>query len=88
MSGAAGVKPMPPELDKAADTLALYMAARAGYDVSGAPAFWQRLAAQYPPSVANGYNAIHAPIAVRLPTIDKTVADIKRKQSGGKALLP
>jgi beta-barrel assembly-enhancing protease len=88
MSGASGVKPMPQELDNAADALALYMAARAGYDVTGAPAFWQRLAAQYPSSVANGYNAIHAPIAARMPTIDKTVAEIKRKQAGGKPLLP
>jgi beta-barrel assembly-enhancing protease len=88
MSGASGVKPMPPELDNAADALALYMAARAGYDVTGAPAFWQRLAAQYPSTVANGYNAIHAPIAARMPTIDKTVAEIKRKQAGGKPLLP
>jgi predicted Zn-dependent protease len=88
MSGTAGVKPMPAELDKAADTLALYLVARAGYDVTGAPAFWQRLAAQYPPSVANAYNAIHAPIATRLPAIDKTVADITRKLAASKPLLP
>ncbi|HYD79686.1 MAG TPA: M48 family metallopeptidase [Paucimonas sp.] len=88
MSGASGVKPMPKELDNAADALALYMAARAGYSVDGAAAFWQRLAAQYPPSVANGYNAIHAPIAARLPAIEKTVAEIKRKQAAGKPLVP
>lgn len=88
MNGASGIKPMPAELDNAADTLALYMVARAGYDVTGAPAFWQRLAAQYPPSVANAYNAIHAPISARLPVIDKTVAEIKRKQATGKPLQP
>lgn len=88
MNGASGIKPMSQELDNAADALALYMVARAGYDITGASAFWQRLAAQYPPSVANAYNAIHAPIAVRLPTIDKTIAEIKRKQTANKHLAP
>jgi hypothetical protein len=88
MSGTSGVKPMPQDLDNAADALALYMVARAGYDITGAPAFWQRLAGQYPASIANAYNAIHAPIAARLPMIDKTIAEIKRKQASGKPLLP
>lgn len=88
LSGAAGIKPMPANLDAAADTLALYMTARAGYSVDRASAFWQRLAAQYPASVPNGYNAIHTPIDKRLPVIDKTVATIKSKQAKGQPLLP
>jgi predicted Zn-dependent protease len=88
LSGSAGIKAMPPELDAAADTLALYMVARAGYAVDRAPAFWQRLASQYPATVPNGYNAIHAPIDKRLPVIQKTVAAIKSKQSRGQPLVP
>lgn len=88
LSGSGGVKPMPANLDAAADTLALYMAARAGYAVDRAPAFWQRLAGQYPASVPNSYNAIHSPIDTRLPVIEKTVAAIKSKQAKGQALVP
>jgi len=88
LGGTAGIKMMPQDLENAADTLALYMAARAGYDIGGAPAFWQRLATQVPPTVANGYNAIHPPVANRLPVIEKAIAEIRRKQAASKPLLP
>ncbi|TFW14959.1 M48 family metallopeptidase [Duganella callida] len=86
--GSAGVKPMPQELDAAADRLSLYMVARAGYSVEGAHAFWQKLATQYPASVLNGYNANHPGIAYRLSAIDKTVAEIRSKQSAQRPLVP
>lgn len=83
-----GLKPMPPELDVAADSLGLYLAARAGYNVDNAARFWQRLAAQYPPTVLSGYTAVHPGTAVRLAAINKTVAEIKAKQAAKKPLLP
>jgi hypothetical protein len=86
--GTAGVKPMPQELDAAADNLSLYMVARAGYNVEGARAFWQRLATQYPATVLNGYTANHPAVAYRLTTIDKTVAAIRSKQSNKQPLVP
>lgn len=86
--GTAGVKPMPQELDAAADNLSLYMVARAGYNVEGARAFWQRLATQYPATVLNGYTANHPAVAYRLTTIDKTVATIRSKQSNKQPLVP
>lgn len=88
MSGMAGVKPMPQELDAAADRLSLYMLARAGYNIDNVPAFWQRVAAQYPATVLNGYTALHPSTAYRLSTIDKTTRDIRVKQAARKALLP
>jgi hypothetical protein len=88
MVGTAGIKPMPQELDGAADTLALYMAARAGYSIDGALAFWQRLASQYPATVPNGYTAIHPATAYRLSVIGKTIAEIKAKRAARKPLLP
>jgi predicted Zn-dependent protease len=78
--GTAGVKPMPQDLDSAADYLSLYMVARAGYSVEGAHAFWQRLATQYPASVLNGYTANHPAVAYRLQVIDKTVSEIRSKR--------
>ncbi|MGV7208987.1 M48 family metalloprotease [Oxalobacteraceae bacterium A2-2] len=86
--GSAGVKPMPQELDAAADQLSLYMVARAGYDVGHARAFWQRLATQYPATVLNGYTANHPAVNYRLAAIDKTVAEIRSKQAAKRPLLP
>jgi predicted Zn-dependent protease len=86
--GSAGVKPMPAELDVAADQLSLYMVARAGYNVEGARAFWQRLATQYPASVLNGYTANHPAVSQRLSAIDRTVAEIRKKQAAKLPLLP
>ncbi|MET0266891.1 MAG: M48 family metallopeptidase [Duganella sp.] len=86
--GSAGVKPMPQELDAAADRLALYLVARAGYSTAGARAFWQRLATQYPATVLNGYTANHPAVSFRLAAIDKAVAEIKSKQASNKPLTP
>ena len=86
--GTSGIKPYTQDIDNAADTTGLYMAARAGYPIDGASAFWQRLATQYPASVPNGYTAIHPATAARLAAIDKAGADIHAKQEAKKALLP
>lgn len=86
--GSAGIKPVPQEMDAAADSLALYLLVRAGYNVERAKPFWQRLATQYPASVLNGHTANHPATAFRLAAIDKTVAEIKAKQAAKKPLLP
>jgi hypothetical protein len=88
LSGTAGVRPMTKDLDVAADTVALYMLARAGYDVQGAHAFWQRLAEQYPASVPNGYTAIHPSTAARLDNIDRVVSAIQGKIAKKQPLFP
>ncbi len=86
--GSGGIRAMPQELDAAADTLSLYMLARAGYNIDGANAFWKRLAAAHPATVLNGYVANHPGTAHRLAAIDKTVAEIKAKQAARKPLTP
>ncbi|WP_307732435.1 M48 family metallopeptidase [Massilia sp. MB5] len=86
--GSGGIKPMPQEMDVAADQLALYMLARAGYNIDRAKAFWQRLAAQYPASVLNGYMAVHPATTARYAAIDRTVGEIKAKQAGKRPLVP
>jgi hypothetical protein len=88
LGGSGGVRPLPQDLDAAADRLALYMLVRAGYNIDGAAAFWQRLAAQYPASVANGYTAIHPSTAYRMDTINKATAEIKSKQAAKQNLNP
>jgi len=88
LGGSGGVKAYTTEQDASAHALGLYMAARGGYRLDQATAFWQRLATRYPPSVANGYTAIHPSTASQLPAIEKTVAEIKSRQAAGKPLMP
>ncbi|MGZ3311971.1 MAG: M48 family metalloprotease [Xanthobacteraceae bacterium] len=86
--GSGGIKATPAEMDAAADRLGLYLAARAGYDIDDAPAFWKRLAETYPPSVLNGYSANHPALSARLAAIDKAHSEIKAKKSAKKPLTP
>jgi hypothetical protein len=86
--GSGGIKAMPPEMDAAADRLALYLAARAGYDVDDADNFWKRLNETYPATVLNGYNANHPALAARLAAIGKAQAEIKADKKAKKALVP
>jgi membrane-associated protease RseP (regulator of RpoE activity) len=86
--GSGGIKAMPAETDAAADRLALYLLARAGYDIDGADDFWKRLAGSYPATVLNGYTANHPGINVRLAAIQKTTGEIKAKRSAKKPLVP
>ena len=88
MSGMSGMKPMPQTMDAAADTLSLYMVARAGYDIDAAPRFWERLASQYPPSALNAYTALHPATSYRLSVMDKIIVDVKGKQARRQPLLP
>jgi hypothetical protein len=88
MVGTGGIKAMPQDIDASADKLALYLAARAGYNVDNAARFWQQLAYQYPATVLNGYTAIHPITPSRLSGMDKTIADIKSKKARKQPLLP
>jgi len=88
MSGMSGVKPMPKEFDTAADTLALYMVTRAGYNIENAPMFWQRLATQYPVTQTNSYTAIHPNTTARITTMEKIIPEIKIKRAQKTVLRP
>ena len=86
--GSGGIKAMPVELDVAADRLSLYLLTRAGYEIDGAPAFWKRLHATYPPSVLNGYVANHPSTAARVAALDRTKEEIRAKRAAKKPLVP
>jgi hypothetical protein len=88
LSGSGGIKPMPGNLDAAADRLAIFMLARAGYGIDGAPGFWKRFAASHPVTVANGFTASHPSTAARLTALELAIEDVKARKSGKKALLP
>ncbi|MDJ0865337.1 MAG: M48 family metallopeptidase [Myxococcota bacterium] len=74
-----------------ADRLGLFMAARAGYDVGKAPAFWDRLAADEPWKISDdmqGGRNLHAAMALRAPVIRDTVEEIERRIAAGDPLVP
>lgn len=86
--GSGGIKAMPAADDVAADRLAIYLLARAGYRIDGASAFWKRLAATYPAKILNGYTANHPSTAARIAAIDKAVVEVNGKKKGKQALVP
>jgi hypothetical protein len=86
--GSAGIKAMPADLDAAADRVAVYMLARAGYGIDGDDDFWKRLAAAHPATVLNGYTANHPAVEARTAAINKAVAEVKAKHAAKKPLVP
>lgn len=78
-----------------ADHLGLYIAAHAGFDVSKAPEFWDRLAAEEPWKILDNVGADqrgrrnwHGAMALRAPVIRATVAEIDQKLAAREPLLP
>jgi len=71
-----------------ADYAGLYIAARAGHDVSGAVNFWRRLAAEQPKSIERSFAASHPSNPERFVAMEKTIQEIKEKQKLGKPLIP
>ena len=79
-----------------ADHLGLFIAARAGFDVSKAPGFWDRLAAEEPWKIhsdvswgAGGrYRLWHTAMALRAPVIRATVEQIQGLMAAGALLDP
>lgn len=88
LTGAAGIKAMPQDLDAQADTLAVYLLARAGYNIGNLAGFWQRFSSQTPASVANGYTALHPGVTARMAAINRAVTDVKAKQAAKKPIRP
>jgi hypothetical protein len=86
--GSGGIKAMPAEMDASADRLAVFMLARAGYNIDGADDFWKRLAGAVPATVLNGYTANHPAVDARVAAINKAVAEAKAKRAAKKPLVP
>lgn len=86
--GSGGIKAMPAEMDASADRLAVYMLARAGYNIEGDDDFWKRLASSVPATVLNGYTANHPAVDARVAAINKAVNEVKAKHGSKKSLLP
>ncbi|HVL74564.1 MAG TPA: M48 family metallopeptidase [Noviherbaspirillum sp.] len=88
MTGMAGLRPVSPDFDSAADRLAIYLLARAGYNIERAAPFWRRFTAQHPVSAQNAYSALHPAIERRIGGIEQAVRDIRNRRANGRPLIP
>lgn len=92
----SGMQVVPgPEVEIRADRLGLYLAARAGYDISVAPAFWDRVALEQPWSLSDdvehyGWTRVppHGYMPSRAAAIRKVVSEIRSKIERGESLQP
>ena len=83
-----GIKITPEKMDQEADRLALFMLARAGYDLASFIRVMQKLAQVPNASQANTYATLHPWTDGRQSVIQATVKEIRQKQSAKKALVP
>jgi membrane-associated protease RseP (regulator of RpoE activity) len=92
----SGMRVVPgPQVEIRADRLGLYLAARAGYDISVAPEFWDRVALEQPWSLSDdvehyGWTRVppHGYMPSRAAAIRKIVAEIQRKIENREPLQP
>ena len=83
-----GIKIVLEKMDQEADRLALFMLARAGYDLANFVNVMQRLAQAPNASLANSYLTLHPWTESRQSLIQTTINEIRQKQSTKKALVP
>ncbi len=76
------------DIEAQADYVGLYMMARAGFDIDGAPEFWRRIAANYPESIKDSLSALHPATPYRFVLLKQTIAEIKAKKDKAEDLVP
>lgn len=69
-----------------ADRVGLYLAARAGYDISNAAEIWRRLDTEYPSASDGGWT--HPSSARRYELMQATAEEIADKRAAGEPLIP
>jgi hypothetical protein len=74
------------ETERRADQVAVYMLARAGFDIAGIPDFLRRLADARGETLDFAKN--HPSSRERIAAANATIAEIRRKQATGEPLIP
>jgi Putative Zn-dependent protease, contains TPR repeats len=74
-------------IEMEADRLGLYIVARAGMDIEGAPEFLERLAAD-PQTSAASQAQTHPSSSARIAAVRKTIAEIEGKRAASMPLVP
>lgn len=76
------------EYESEADYLGVYLAGRAGYNISEAPLFWRKMAIEHPGSIMKRFNSTHPSTPERSVALRNTVSEIEAKRSAKLALIP
>ena len=84
----AGGKAYSQDFEFEADYLALYMLARAGFDIGVAPNTFRRMGIEDPSSQIKNYVSTHPSMPERAVAMKQTIAEIQEKASRQEALLP
>lgn len=86
--GNVGANAYSQDFESEADYVGLYMMALAGGDIENAPYFWRRMAAAHPGNIKKNHAASHPATPERFVALEKTVAEIRNKQSLNLKLEP
>ncbi|WP_421861775.1 M48 family metalloprotease [Motiliproteus sp.] len=76
------------EFESEADYLALYLLARAGYELEGRAEFWRRLSTSRPSHIHTNAGDTHPGNAERFVRMQAAIAEIRLKQQRGDDLSP
>ena len=83
----AGAMAFSQEFESEADYVGVYLAARAGYDVSHAAYLWRRLGAENPQAI-HLEGTTHPSTTVRFKMVQKAGEEVARKRDRGLPLIP
>lgn len=86
--GKMGAQAFSQDFEREADYVGLYVLANAGMDIEKAPAFWRRMAALNPGSIASNHAATHPATPERFVAMEETIKEIRGKQKKGQPLKP
>lgn len=76
------------DFEAEADYVGLYMLAATGVDITEAPKFWRRMAAENPGSINSNHAASHPATSYRFLALEKTVQEIEEKKRNNQPLVP
>lgn len=81
-----GVMKFSKDFEREADYIGLYITSMAGYNINKAPNFWRRMSERSEKAIYVAQT--HPTTAERYLSLEKTVAEIKRKKKNGALLVP
>lgn len=86
--GNAASKAYSQDFEAEADYVSLYYMMAADLPIDGVANFWREMAAEHPGSIKTNHAASHPATAERFLAIEKTIDEIKFKESIGQNLFP
>lgn len=75
------------DFEAEADYVGVYLAARAGFDVTQAASFWRRMGAEHPAAIHLA-GSTHPSTAMRFLAVESAIEEIATKRTGGRPLIP